>query len=297
MTAAQTGWNRFWQDEPAARSGATLAGLGPELNELLDAPWAGFARSLPARARVIDLATGGGVVLDLLQRGRSDLKLTGVDAAETLPRRPGMRMRAGVMLDRLPFADGAFDAVTSRFGIEYGPLARGAAEAARVLCPGGALCFLVHHAGSNVVRHNLARREALRWAAHESGWVAKAINLARSRRAIALPVPPSFRAAAGEAAERYPTQSAAWEFLTGLAQVLELTPAASGEAGVQDLVARAEGELARLDALIGAACDADRLAELTTALERGGVQLAPLRTVDEPGGAPLAWLIEGSAAA
>lgn len=297
MSAAQTGWAGFWQDEPAAESGATLANLAPELRDCLDAPWHAFAAGLPARARVLDLATGGGVVLDLLRRHRGDLALTGVDAAPKLPKRRGMTLRGGVWLDRLPFADASFDAVASRFGIEYGPLPAGAAEAARVLRPGGALCLLVHHAQSNVLRHNRERRDALQWAAHDSGWASKAANVARTRMAAALPVPPAFRAAAADAALRFPGQSAAWEFLTGLAQVLELGPRSGAEAGVGQLVVRADGELARLDALIGAACDADRLAELTGALARGGVQLAPVRTVDEPGGAPLAWVVEGRKAA
>ena len=293
MSNAQAGWASFWQDEPAADAGATLANLAPKLRERLDAPWITFATTLPARASVLDLATGGGIVLDLLRRRRGDLALTGVDAAPTLPTRPGMTLRGGVWLDRLPFADSTFDAVTSRFGIEYGPLTGGASEAARVLRPGGAICMLLHHASSNVLLHNRARRDALQWAAKESGWVSKAVNLARTRAVSVLPVPPAFRTAPAEAAARFPAQSAAWEFLTGLAQVLELVPRADGEAAVRQLAARAEGELARLDALIAAACDTGRLAELTDALAEGGVQLAPLRTVDEPDGTPLAWHIEG----
>lgn len=293
MTQVQTGWGAFWQDEPAAAGGATLADLPPHLRDRLDSPWTALADSLPAKARVLDLATGGGIVLDLLHRKRADLVLTGVDAAPSLPKRRGMVLRGGILTARLPFADTSFDAVTSRFGIEYGPLAAGAAEAARVLRPGGAVCMVLHRADSKVLRHNRARRDALHWAAHESGWVTKAINLARTRLTLPLPTPPAFRTAPAEAAARFPEQSVAWEFLTGLAQVLEVQGPAGGEVAVQQLLARADGELARLDALIEAACDAARLAEFTQALERHAVELAPVRAISEPDGAPLAWLVEG----
>lgn len=289
----QAAWSGFWQSEPAAQSGATLANLPPELRDRLDAPWRALATELPAKARVLDLATGGGIVLDLLRRERGDLVLTGVDSAPDLPSRRGMSLRGGISTHSLPFANASFAAVTSRFGIEYGSLDAGAGEAARVLRPGGSLCLLVHHAQSNVLRHNQARRDALRWAAHESGWVGRALNLARSRRAVALPTPPTFRSAAAEAVARFPTQPVASEFLGGLAQVLEAGPPHAGEAMIRKLVDRADGERARLDALIEAACDSDRLAQLTDALEQAGVSIASRRTIDEPRGAPLAWLVEG----
>ncbi len=293
MSTANAGWTAFWENEPAAEAGATLANLPTALRDLLDAPWSAFAASLPGKGRVLDLATGGGVVLDLLHRQRADLALTGVDAVRRLPKRRGMVLRGGIRTDRLPFPDASFDAATSRFGIEYGPLGAGAREAARVLRPGGTIGMLLHHADSNVLRHNRARRAALGWAACDSGWVGKAINLARTRMAIALPVPPAFRAAPAEAAARFPEQSAAWEFLTGLAQILERVAPPDSEAAIMQLAARAEAELTRLDELLGAACDADRLAELTRAFVSAGVQIAPVRTIDEPDGVPLAWWVEG----
>lgn len=293
MNGAQAGWAGFWQDEPAAQSGATLADLPAELRQRMDRPWARLAARLPPKARVLDLATGGGVVLEWLREQRADLKLTGVDSAPQLPKRPGMVLRPGISTESLPFENASFDAVTSRFGIEYGHIQKGASEASRVLRTGGSMCLLVHHAGSNIVRHNYARRDALRWAAKESGWVERAFKLAQARASLPLPVPPAFRAASAEANVRFPDQSAAWEFLTGLAQVLERTPPRAGEAAVRQLVGRAEGELARLDALVAAACDVSRVTVITELLERGGVQVEPVVTVDEPDGTPLAWLIEG----
>jgi ubiquinone/menaquinone biosynthesis C-methylase UbiE len=293
VSDAESAWGGYWEGEPAAQSGATLANLAPGLCDILDAPWRVLASGLPPKARVLDLATGGGVVLGLLQRERGDLHLLGVDAAAKLPTRPGMMLQGGISTDALPFADASFDAATSRFGIEYGPLRPGAAEAGRVLRPGGTLCLVIHHDRSRVLGHNRARREALHWAAYESGWVAKALNFARSRTALPLPTPPAFRSAGAEGVARFPNQSVAWEFLTGLVQVLDLGQPRRGEAIIRQLAARADDELARLDALAGAACDEARLAELTGALAEAGVDLDPARTIDEPDGVPLAWLIEG----
>ena len=296
MTEPRDDWGRLWREAPVAASGATLADLPPAMQQRLDAPWARLAAVLPPRAKVLDLATGGGIVLTLLKQARSNLVLTGVDASPVLPKRPGMTLKGGVSIERLPFADASFAAVTSRFGIEYGPLATSAAEAARVCRPGAHICFVLHHADGPVVRHNRERLTALRWVAHESGWVEKAANLVRARAATALPTPAAFRAAAADAASRFPGQSVGPEFLTGLVQLLD---AGLGRPGarvpaLKSLVERANGEIGRLEALSAAACDEQRLTELTDALVRGGIILAPSATIDErSGGAPLAWLVEG----
>lgn len=290
MKATRDAWGGFWQDEPSAAGGATLANLPRPLQERLDAPWRDFARTLPAKAKVLDLATGGGIVLDLLRRQRRDLGLIGVDTASNLPKRPGMTLKGGVSTEHLPFADDSFGGITSRFGIEYGALEKGGSEAGRVLRTGGRLCLLIHHNKSEVIRHNRARREALHWASRESGWTEKALNIARARRTMVMPTPPAFRTASAEAATRFPDQSAAWEFLTGLNQLME---AGAPESVIRQLAARADGELARLDALMAAACDVSRLTQLTSSLENAGITLEPQRTIDEPNNTPIAWLIEG----
>lgn len=290
MTTMGQAWSGFWRDEPSAATGATLANLPRPLQDLLDAPWRDLALSLPAKAKVLDLATGGGIVLELLRHVRRDLNLLGIDSASNLPKRTGMSLRGGVPTQRLPYADDCFDAVTSRFGIEYGDLEAGACEAGRVLRPGGLICLLIHHDSSNVVRHNRMRREALHWAASESGWVGKAVNVANARRTFKLPTPSTFGTAANEAAARFPGQSVAWEFLTGLNQLLE---AGASEARIAALVAQADGEISRIDALLAAACDMVRLARLADALRAAGIDLEPERTIDEPDGAPLAWCIKG----
>ena len=110
---------------------------------------------------------------------------------------------------------------------------------------------------------------------------------------MALPTPAAFRAAPAEASARFPGQSVAWEFLTGLVQVLDNPGQPGGEGTLSQLVARADHELARLDALAAAACDPSRLARLTDALRRSGIELAPVQIISEPDGTPLAWYVQG----
>lgn len=295
MTGPRDDWGRYWR-EVAVTSGATLADLPAPVQQRLDAPWSTLAAALPRGGRVLDLATGGGVVLAMLRHRRRDLKLTGVDAATAPPSRSGMALKGGVSIDALPFRDGSFDAVTSRFGIEYATLTRAAAEAARVCRTGGRICFVVHHAQSPVLRHNRARYDALRWASRDSGWMEVAANLVRARETMALPTPTSLRAAAADAMQRFPSQTAATDFLAGLLQLLDAGLGRPGVAvpGLAALATRADDELSRLEALFEAACDDARLEIITAALGDCGIELAPVETIDErPGGEPLAWLIGG----
>jgi SAM-dependent methyltransferase len=277
---------------------ASLGDVDPGVRAVLDAPWRELARVLPRRAALLDLATGGGIVLRMLQSLRNDLQLTGIDAAAGLPPLAGAKMIGGVDMAAMPFAAGRFDAVTSRFGIEYGVGTNAAREAARVLKPGGRLSFVVHHAQSPIVEHNRARLQALRWASSESGVLAKARALARSRRFAALPTPPFFAQAAAQARSLFPAQPVAWEFLTGIARTLDMGMGRpEGEVlGVLDtLETRAAGETARLDQLQTAACDEGRIALLCDALRDGGLSVEAAAELRQPGSArPLAWLVQGT---
>jgi SAM-dependent methyltransferase len=292
-------WSGYWRGEATGQAAAASLGeTDPAVRAVLDRPWHELAAMLPRRAALLDLATGGGIVLRTLQSLRKDLRLTGVDAAAELPRLAGAKMAGGVNLAALPFADNAFDAVTSRFGIEYADVAEAAREAARVLKPGGTLSFVVHHAQSPIVAHNRARLEALRWAWSESGMLEKARSLARSRRVAALPTPRQFSEAAAQARGLFPAQPVAWEFLTAITQTLDmgLGRPESEVLGVLDTLAeRASGETARLEQLQAAACDEGRVAALGEALGAGGVSMQPPGILTPGGGAhPLAWSLTGT---
>ncbi len=98
--------------------------------------------------RGLDLCTGHGVVAAALSAQGADV--TGLDfsaAMIALAKRavPAVTFVQGDAMD-LDFEDQSFDAVTIGFGVPHFPdPARGLAEAARVLRPGGRLAFSIWH--------------------------------------------------------------------------------------------------------------------------------------------------------
>ena len=111
--------------------------------------------SLPAGARVLDVATGSGNVAIPLARGGA--VVTGVDIAPNLLVQARERAAAEGLTaqfdegdaEQLPYADGAFDAVVTMFGAMFAPRPEVvAAEMARVLKPGGLLAMANWNPGS-----------------------------------------------------------------------------------------------------------------------------------------------------
>ncbi len=286
-------WDGYWGK--GARG--CLPDADPRFGRALEQLWRDFATGLPRGAKLLDLATGSGAVVRTIAAGGARLDLTGVDSAGTLPPAPaGIRLKAGVAMEKLPFGDRRFDALTSQFGIEYGDVARIAGEAARVLRPGGAVRFVVHRAEGPIVAHNLARRAALRWARHESGALERARKLAEARRAARLPTPPSFRAAPDEALRRFGGQGAAAEFMAAILQTLDMgasRPPAETLEVLAELERRADGEIGRLDALAAAARDAAAVRAMTGTLRDAGFDMRDPEPV-AAGAEAFAWRLDGT---
>jgi demethylmenaquinone methyltransferase/2-methoxy-6-polyprenyl-1,4-benzoquinol methylase len=108
---------------------------------------------LPRDARILDLCAGTGRFAFECARRRRDSYVVACDFAIPMLRLLGRWRRRCAVVARvvplcgdalmLPFADGAFDAVTNAFGLRsYGDLRAGLREAFRVLRPGGQLVAL-----------------------------------------------------------------------------------------------------------------------------------------------------------
>ena len=293
MSGGNALWTRYWSSAAARAGAGCLPNAAGPIETVQRRVWQDFARSLPRAARVLDLATGNGIVLGWMAAARRDLKLVGVDSAATLPPPPkGVVLKAGVALERLPFAEAGFDAATSQFGFEYGDHEAAAAELARVLKPGAKLLMLVHHRGSAIVAHNAARREALLWAAGPEGCLPRAKAFAAA--AAGLPVPPLFRQAPAEARRRFPDQPAAAEFAAGLLQRLELGGRADVPGLLQELEEEAQGEIGRIALLERAARDHAGAEALVETLAGAGFRAPTLAELpDAAPGRPLAWLVTG----
>lgn len=154
-------WQDFWKSGRVAscvpREGANRAEL--------DAWWREFFAACPDGSRILDIATGNGIVLRLAAALASEsarrFELTGVDLAPIDPNRDvaesplaAARFLGGTPAERLPFDAGDFDVVVSQYGLEYADLERALAEATRVAAPGARLNWLAHSPDSLVVRQN-----------------------------------------------------------------------------------------------------------------------------------------------
>ena len=270
---------------------------GSRLTPILGRVWQEFGARLRPGARILDLATGGGAVLRALSGCGKRFTLIGVDSAPDLPAAPpGIRLKAGVAMERLPHPAAHFGGITSQFGVEYGDTAAIAAELARVMKPNGALRFVLHHRDGAIVRHNRGRHAALGWALDESGLLERARQLAGARRAARLPTPAWFKTSIQDAARRFPGQSAGVEFATAVAQTLDFganRPPVETLEILNELQARAEGEIGRLSALERAACDEERCGLIAEQLSAAGLKPSapqPLLAGDDT----IAWLLDAT---
>ena len=289
-------WADYWTSAGGVRP-ACLPNAKNGVEAAQRVVWAALAKTLPRRAKVLDIGTGDGAVLAALAV-RRDLELTGVDNAPALPRpHKGMRLLADVAAEQLPFGDGRFDAIVSQFGFEYADTTRAAAEAGRVLRAGGAIHMIVHHRDGPIVEHNRARREALLWAAGERDLIGRAKALVAARRVAPLPTPEAFRAAILEARTRFGPGAGADELGEAVWQTLEggrgRHPTEVGDR-LDTLARRADAEIVRIGALLDAARDQDGISALSGQLQAAGLVMAtprPLFEAQVP--RPFAWLLDG----
>lgn len=159
-----THWSEYWASGQLTSLPADFAA---NYDGEIAAFWAQQFQEVPERGQVLDLCTGNGAIALLAARyfmaQQRDVAVTAVDAAKISPesmarRHPGMEQG----LARITFIDespvetlalpgGAFDLVTSQYGIEYCDWAAAAAQVARLLRPGGRLALVCHAASSDIV--------------------------------------------------------------------------------------------------------------------------------------------------
>lgn len=259
-------WDEFWASEGAR--GGCLPNAMAKIDAVQAECWRSLARSLRPRAKTLDLATGDGRVMAHMLAARADLRPVGVDLAGRLPPPPkGCRVRTGIRMEKLPFADDSFACVTSQFGFEYGDIALVAAQIARVLPTGGQLGLIMHRKDGPILAHNVRRREGLRWALDELGLIAKA-RAGLSLRAMGITVPPALAALPEIAVERFGRGSAAWEICVATIETLRggaHFPVQHVLETLAILEAKARNEIGRIDSLEHA-CETVSNADLTRQL-------------------------------
>ena len=277
-TDAHDAWNTFWEREKRAAKPAGGGGCLPQgwagIHNIQSRIWKDLANALPKNARVLDLATGDGMVLSQMLSARRDLKAIGIDRATALPKAPrGIELRGGVDMAKLPFPDGRFAAVTSQFGFEYGDIAKIAPEIARVLHSAGRVALMTHRADGPIVAHNRKRREQIAWAIEEQDLPQKAKNSLALRRAGLAMLPKDVIEAPEKGAALHGQASAAWEIAEAIRRTLHLgrQDAPAQVAAVLDNIAmQAENELGRIASLeLAAETASDRDAVLGVMTDAG----------------------------
>ena len=160
-TARNRAWQRFWKSERVASCVPANEATEQQINER----WQAFFESLADGSRILDIATGNGVLLRQAARtsAGSSFSLTGIDRAAIDPLRhapgelashPNVEFRGEIDAASLPFDAASFDVVISQYGLEYADLDEALAEVERVLAPGGQLRWLAHSENSEVVLQN-----------------------------------------------------------------------------------------------------------------------------------------------
>ena len=228
----------------------------------------------------------------MLRSHSSRFTLQGVDLAPELPDPPpGTRTRGGVAMEDLPFADDSFDGVTAQFAFEYGDPGEVAAEIARVLSSEGKVGLITHRGDGPILAHNLARREAIRWAIEGQKLIEKAKRSLALRALGQVGVPPALAASPRAGAKRFGQHSAAWEIAEAVRQTLAMgarAHPADVAATLDRLAIQARNELGRIASLENACRTADDTATLEAAFAAAGLEQCEIRDLAEPGRPPFA---------
>jgi SAM-dependent methyltransferase len=165
---SNAGWRDYWKaDRPAS-----CMPENERTAQEIAATWQKWFAECAGGSRILDIATGNGIVLTHAAAAGRQLNrafaLTGVDLADIDPLRylssleDDMRAATfvgSVAAEHLPFDASSFDVVVSQYGLEYADLDQALTEVARVLAPGGILHWLAHSESSEVVQQN--REQAL----------------------------------------------------------------------------------------------------------------------------------------
>jgi len=285
-------WSDFWAANASSGEGGCLPQRWAAIEAAQRAAWLGCVAALPEGARVLDLATGDGRVLGWMRGERADLVLEGIDLAPALPAPPtGTRTSGGIAMESLPFGDGAFHAVVSQFGFEYGDVPKVAAEIARVLAPGGHVGLMVHRGDGPILEHNLARRAAIDWVLGEQQLGAilrQALDAPNGGPNIAAQVSSAIGLLG---ARRFGKDSPAWEIPEALRRAVLMGAQAGRDAilaTIAEIEARAANEVGRIASLERACGVADQRDALAGAFAAQGLSPGAASDVCEPSGRALA---------
>ena len=156
--ARRTAWSSYWANGALHSCAGSFA--GNYAGAIADF-WRPLFERLQSGDRMLDIATGNGALPMLAweqSRLEGDISIDAVDLAAVAPawHDPGehaaIRFHPGVHMERLPFPGQSFDLVVSQYGLEYGQWPEALRECMRVCTASGTAAFILHHAGSVLVK-------------------------------------------------------------------------------------------------------------------------------------------------
>lgn len=303
-------WSVFWQAD-------VVDACQPDNVEVragLVANWETWFGALPNRARLLDLGTGNGALalraVRTADRNGREIEVHGVDLARIDPVRclgaadrpvaARIRFQGGVSIERLPFADATFDAVCGQYAFEYALPTPAAAEAGRVLKPGGLLRLLVHSDDAAIGRevgilHHALSEIAASPIFDQARQLLRKLVVARRAGQPASPeiqrAISAFRAELDRLRAVVPDPAldgAAGELLTALASLPARAlrePERSAGSWIEPLRQRLDAQLARFADMLRACLDADGRRHLARALRQASLANVSIRPadIDPPG--------------
>jgi ubiquinone/menaquinone biosynthesis C-methylase UbiE len=165
---------KHWEDFHGTGALATgPSGEGGTYDHEVGTAWREFFSTLPRETRLLDIATGNGVIAlmaaDYAKEHGLAWSIDGSDLARIDPARhvkdgpqrlAGIRFHPGMPNERLAFDESSFDAVSGHYALEYGDIAATLRAVHPLLRPGGSAQFVLHHAGSPIVQSARVSLEA-----------------------------------------------------------------------------------------------------------------------------------------
>jgi SAM-dependent methyltransferase len=178
--ARQEAWSRYWA---RGASHSCVGSYGDRYGGAIAGFWRAVFGDLPPVARVLDVATGNGVLPRMLldRFPGPGVQCDAVDIATVRPRwldglaavdRDRIRVHGGVDAAALPFGDRAFDLIVSQYGLEYTDLDRTLPEVLRVRAPDGGVAMVLHHAQGRPATLAAVEIDHLGWLTCEGGLIA-----------------------------------------------------------------------------------------------------------------------------
>jgi ubiquinone/menaquinone biosynthesis C-methylase UbiE len=160
-------WTQYWRNAVSGSFGRQL----PEwYRNTLEPVWKDTFLQLPQNARILDIATGNGAVInianELSEQHNKNFTLIAIDKAKQLHPEPTTLNQidfiADLAIEKIAFPANYFDIVCSQFGIEYSNRKKSLAKIAPCLKAGGKLLIVAHHKNSIIYKQSKAEVEQYR---------------------------------------------------------------------------------------------------------------------------------------